>query len=260
MATTLIDTRKAIMPQIHASWNEFRRTEEGMIYMFGEVGSNYSNHHDIPFAEDFTEKDAPWSSKQTVLERNAVHANKLIRLYIALNIDVAYRMPIWQFFEIQSGVVGRIKEQIKLLKRIQKVLKLEQELEIHEPLPNATSLFIGTAQLSLYNIEEFCKLKVKEAKAEAKAEAIAHAKEVKAAKRRNAALRRAKKEQKRKDAAKKKKIAKKKKALKRTEDWIEATKQGKNLAKQDILKRLKIADKEGHTIADVIAELERQLQ
>lgn len=164
MATTLIDTRKAIMPQIHASWNEFRRTEEGMIYMFGEVGSNYINHHDIPWASDFTEKDAPWSSKQTVLERNAVHANKLIRLYIALNIDVAYRMPIWQFFEIESGIVGKIKEQIKLLKRVQKVLKLEQELEIHEPLPNATSLFNGTAQLSLSNIEEFCKLKVKEAK------------------------------------------------------------------------------------------------
>ena len=62
------------------------------------------------------------------------------------------------------------------------------------------------------------------------------------------------------NAAMKKKIAKEKRALKRTEDWIEATKQGKNLAKQDILKRLKIADKEGHTIADVIAELERQLQ
>ena len=56
MATTLINTRKAIMPQIHASWNEFRRTEEGMIFMFGEVGSNYRNHHDIPYAEDFTEK------------------------------------------------------------------------------------------------------------------------------------------------------------------------------------------------------------
>ena len=213
MATTLINTRKAIMPQIHASWNEFRRTEEGMIFMFGEVGSNYINHHDIPYAEDFTEKDAPWSTKQSVLERNAVHANKLIRLYISLNIDVKCRIPICLFFEI--GVVSKIKEQIKLLKRIQKVLKLEQELEFHEPLPNATSLFTHTANLSLMDIEEFCKLK---------------------------------------DAAKKKK------ALKRTEDWIEATKQGKNLAKREILKRLKTADKEGHTIADVIAELERQLQ
>ena len=79
MATTLINTRKSILDQIHASWNEFRRTEEGMIFMFGDVGSNYRNHHDIPWASDFTEKDAPWSSKQTVLERNAVHANKLIR-------------------------------------------------------------------------------------------------------------------------------------------------------------------------------------
>jgi len=252
MATTLINTRKAIMPQIHASWNEFRRTEEGMIFMFGEVGSNYRNHHDIPYAEDFTEKDAPWSSKQTVLERNAVHANKLIRLYIALNIDVADRMPIWGFFE--TGVVSEINEQIKLLKRIQKVLKLEQELEVQDPIPSATCLFTHTGHIGLANIEELFKLKVKEAKAEAKAEAIAHAKEVKAAKRRNAALRRAKKEQKRKDAAKKKK------ALKRTEDWIKATKQGKNFAKREILKRLKTADKEGYTIADVIAELERQLQ
>ena len=252
MATTLINTRKAIMPQIHASWNEFRRTEEGMIFMFGEVGSNYRNHHDIPYAEDFTEKDAPWSSKQTVLERNAVHANKLIRLYIALNIYVADRMPIWGFF--QTGIVSEIKEQIKLLKRIQKVLKLEQELEFHQPLPNATSLFNHTANLSLADIEEFCKLKVKEAKKLAIKEARAQEKAIAQAKRRNAALRRAKKEQKRKDAAKKKK------ALKRTEDWIEATKQGKNLAKKEILKRLKNADKEGHTIADVIAELERQLQ
>ena len=169
MATTLIDTRKSIMDQIHASWNEYRRTEEGMIFMYGDVGSNYRNHHDIPLAKDFTKDDAPWSTKQSVLERNAVHANKLIRLYISLNIDVAYRVPIWQFFEIQSGVVGRIKDEIKTLKRVQKVLKLEQELEIHEPLPNATSLFNHTAPLSLTNIEDFLTLKVKEAKAAAKA-------------------------------------------------------------------------------------------
>ena len=176
MATTLIDTRKAIMPQIHASWNEFRGTEEGMIYMFGEVGSNYINHHDIPWASDFTEKDAPWSSKQTVLERNAVHANKLIRLYISLNIDVSYRMPIWKFFEIQSGVVGKIKEQIKLLKRIQRVLKLEQELEVHEPLPSATSLFTHTGNLSLDEIEDDFKVKVKEARKLAAKEARAEEK------------------------------------------------------------------------------------
>ena len=253
MATTLINTRKAIMPQIHASWNEFRSTDEAMLFMFGECGSNYNCWHNIPLAKDFTKDDAPWSSKQTVLERNSVHANKLIRLYIALNIDVTHRMPIWGFFE--TGVVSEIKEQIKLLKRIQKVLKLEQELEFHEPLPNATSLFNHTANLSLADIEEFCKLKVKEAKKLAAKEARAQEKAIAQAKRRNAALRRAKKEQKRKDAAKKKK-----KALKRTEDWIEANKQGKNVAKRDILKMLQVADKEGHTIADVITELERQLQ
>merc|ERR1712023_500424 len=133
-----------------------------MIFMFGEVGSNYINHHDIPFAEDFTKDDAPWTTKQSVLERNAVHANNLIRLYISVNIDVKSRMPIWGFF--QNGIVSEIKEQIKLLKRIQKVLKLEQELEFHEPLPNATSLFNHTANLSLSDIEDFCKFKVKEAK------------------------------------------------------------------------------------------------
>ena len=133
-------------------------------------------------------------------------------------------------------------------------MKLEQELEFHQPLPNATSLFNHTANLSLADIEEFCKLKVKEAKKLAIKEARAQEKAIAQAKRRNAALRRAKKEQKRKDAAKKKK------ALKRTENWIKATKQGKNFAKREILKRLKIADKEGHTIADVIAELEHQLQ
>ena len=180
MATTLIDTRKSIMDQIHASWNQFRSSDEAMVFMFGEVGSNYNDYHNIPLAKDFTKDDAPWSTKQSVLERNAVHANKLIRLYISLNIDVAYRVPIWQFFEIQSGVVGRIKDEIKLLKRIQKVLKLEQELEIHEPLPNATSLFTHTAPLSLEEIEEDFKVKVKEAKAAAKAAAKAEAKAAKA--------------------------------------------------------------------------------
>ena len=168
MATTLIDTRKPIMDQIHASWNEFRSTDEAMVFMFGESGSNYRDYHEIPLAKDFTAKDAPWSSKQTVLERNTVHANKLIRLYISLNIDVSYRMPIWKFFEIQSGVVGRIKDEIKLLKRIQKVLKLEQELEVHEPLPSATRLFTHTGNLSLDEIEDDFKVKVKEARAEEK--------------------------------------------------------------------------------------------
>ncbi len=251
MATTLINTRKSIMSQIHASWNEFRSTDEAMVLMFGEVGSNYSDYHDIPLAKNFEKGQEPWTTNQSVLERNAVHANKLIRLYIALNIDVAYRKSIWEFFEIGTGVVGQIKEQIKLLKRIQKVLKLEQELEIHEPLPNATSLFNHTAHLSLENIEEFFKLKVKEAKTEAKAQEKAIAK----AKRRNAALRRAKKEQKRKDALKKKKAA-----LRRTEDWIEANKQGKNVVKREMLKKWKAMADDGYTIKDVIDELERQLQ
>jgi histidinol phosphatase-like enzyme len=93
-------------------------------------------------------------------------------------------VPIWQFFEIQSGVVGRIKDEIKLLNRVQKVLKLEQELEVHEPLPNATALFTRTGNLNLDEIEKDFKIKVKEAKKlaakAAKAEAKAQAKAVKA--------------------------------------------------------------------------------
>mgnify|MGYP005630978939 CR=1 FL=1 len=250
MATTLINTRKAIMPQIHASWNQFRSTDKAMVLMFGEVGSNYRDYHEIPLAKDFSTIasgcEEPWSTKQSVLERNMVHANNLIRLYIALNIEIEHRMPIWQFFEIGTGIVGKIKEQIHTLKRVTKVLKKQQQYCMN--LSNATDMFLNRGNCGLYALEEELK------------DYPQKMKEIKAAKKRNAALRRAKKGQAKKDAAKKKKNAKKKKALKRTDDWIEANKQGKNVAKRDILKRLKVADKEGHTIADVIAELERQLQ
>ena len=238
MATTLIDTRKPIMEQIHASWNEYRRTEEGMLFMFGSVGSNYNDYNNIPLAKDFAKDDAPWSTKQSVLERNAVHANKLIRLYISLNIDVERRIPICLFFE--TGVVSEIKEQIKLLKRIQKVLKLEQELEVHEPLPSATSLFTHTGNLSLDEIEDDFKINVKEAKKMEK---------IKEQKKRNAALKRAKKRQARKDSEKRKREEKKVVA------WIEATKH----SKRDMLKMWKVMERDGYTIRDVIEELERQL-
>ena len=55
-----------------------------------------------------------------------------------------------------------------------------------------------------------------------------------------------KKEQKRKDAAKEKK-----KALKRTEDWIEANKQGKNVVKREMLKKWKAMADDGYTIKGV---------
>jgi len=176
MATTLIDTRKSIMGQIHESWNQFRSTDEAMVLMFGEVGSNYNDYHNIPLGKDFAKNDAPWTSKQSVLEKNTAHANKLIRLYIALNIDVAYRMPIWKFFEIQSGVVGRIKEETKLLNRIQKAMKLEQQLGLDAS--DATKLFI-TQYVSIDELEANLKLKVKEAAKEAKAKAKLAAKEAK---------------------------------------------------------------------------------
>jgi len=176
MATTLIDTRKSIMAQIHASWNQFRSTDEAMVLMFGKVGSNYNDYHNIPLGKDFAKNDAPWTSKQSVLEKNTAHANKLIRLYIALNIEVAYRMPIWKFFEIQGGVVSRIKEETKLLKRIQKAMKLEQQLGL--TASDATKLFI-TQYVSIDELEANLKLKVKEAAKEAKAKAKLAAKEAK---------------------------------------------------------------------------------
>ena len=255
MATALINGQESIISQIHTSWNEFRSTDEAMVLMFGEVGSNYRDYHEIPLAKDFAKSDTPWTTKETVLEKNAVHANNLIRYYIGLNIDVAERMPIWQFFEIGMGIVGKIKEQIKLLKRIQKVLKLEQELDVHEPIPSATSLFTHTGNISLDEIEDDFKVKVKEAKKLAAKEAKAQQKSIAEAKRRNAALRRAKKEQKRKDTLKKKKAA-----LRRTEDWIEANKQGKNVAKREMLKMLEIMERDGNTIKDAIEELKRQIQ
>jgi len=241
MATTLINTRKSIMSQIHASWNEFRSTDEAMVLMFGEVGSNYSDYHDIPLAKNFEKGQEPWTTKQSVLERNAVHANNLIRLYIALDIKMEERMLIWQFFEVGTGIVGKIKEQIKLLKRVTKVLKKQQQFDMD--LSDATDMFLSHGPWTLDELERRVKKYPQKMK------------DIKEAKKRNAALRRAKKEQKRKDAVKKKNAA-----LRRTEDWIQANKHGKNVVKREMLKKWKAMADDGYTIKDVIAELERQLQ
>ena len=68
-----------------------------------------------------------------------------------------------------------------------------------------------------------------------------------------AALKKAKKNQKKNNVAKKK-------ALKKTNDWIQANKHAKNVAKRDILKMMRTMESDGYTIKDVIAELERQIQ
>ena len=85
-----------------------------------------------------------------------------------------------------------------------------------------------------------------------------------------AALKKAKKAQKRKNVAKER-------AFKKTNDWIQANKNGKNVVRREILGILKTMDivkiysyvnkewydstrSEGYTINDLIAELERQLQ
>ena len=64
-----------------------------------------------------------------------------------------------------------------------------------------------------------------------------------------AALKKAKKEAKRKE---RKRIE----SLKKTNDWIQATKHGKTV----VLKMMKTMESDGYTINDLIAELERQLQ
>jgi len=229
MATTLIDTRKPIMAQITHSWNKFRSDKDSVAFLWS------NGDFEVPFAKDFAEKDAPWSSKQTVLERNTVHANKLIRLYIALNIETAERMHIWQFFVIGKGIVGEINEKIKLLKRVQKVLKKQQEYGMD--LSNATDLYLWRNEVSLYTIE----VQLKEYPEKMKT--------IKEQKKRNAALKRAKKRQARKDSEKKKREEKKVVA------WIEATKH----SKRDMLKMWKAMERDGYTIRDVIEELERQL-
>lgn len=220
MATTLIDTRKPIMDQIHASWNQFRTTDEAVEVMPMDGRFTWGRNTDmIPTAKDFPEKDAPWSSKQTVLERNAVHANKLIRLYISLNIEMAARMRVWEFFEISAGVVGKIKEKIKLLKRVTRVLKKQQQYGMD--LSNATDLYLWqkSFQSKIMQRQRF-KRYIE-----------------------------AKKRQARKDSEKKKREEKKVVA------WIEATKH----SKRDMLKMWKAMERDGYTIRDVIEELERQL-
>ena len=149
MATALIDTRKSILSQITDSWNQWRTTDEASeLFPFS-----------VPLATEFGKNDTPWTTKQSVLERNAVHANNLIRLYIALNIEVADRMSIWQFFEIQNGAVGKIKEQIQTLKRVAKVLKKQQQYGM--VLSNSTDMFVCRGDCSLYELEIEIKLKDK---------------------------------------------------------------------------------------------------
>ena len=251
MATTLIDTRKSIMEQIHASWNQFRTLD----YAYKLLGFQYPQtckRFLEPMAKDFKKNDAPWSIKQSVLERNAVHANKLIRLYIALNIDTKKRMHIWQFFQVASGVVGRIKEEIAILKRIQRVLKLEQELEVHEPLPSANSLYHLTGNLSLDEIEADFKVKVKEAKKLAKKDAKKLAKEE--AKAIKNAKKIALKAYKQVAKIRAKAIAKAEKTK-----YKEQNKLGKKLAKKTIA-LLKWAQDNDFTMDDIVNELELQLK
>ena len=70
-----------------------------------------------------------------------------------------------------------------------------------------------------------------------------------------AALKKAKKE-----AKKKEKERKRIESLKKTNDWIQATKHAKTVVRREILEMLKDMERGWYDIADAIAELERQLQ
>jgi len=153
MATTLIDTRLPIIPQIEASWNEWIETEEASVYRNSLTAS------------EFKRGETPWTTKQSVLERNTVYANKLIRLYIELGIKVEDRWPVWKFFEMNKVVVNWVKDHISRLKRIQKVLKKQQQLGLE--LTDTTDLFMSRKNVQLYGIEDELKFKVEEAKAKA---------------------------------------------------------------------------------------------
>ena len=158
MATTLIDTRLPIMPQIEASWNKWIKTDSCDHALFGRRAA--------PHASEFKHGETPWTNKQSLLERNAVHGNKLIRLYIELGIKVEDRWPVWKFFEVKaSGVVNWVKDNISRLKRIQKVLKKQQQLGLE--LTDATDLFMCRNVVQLYSIEDELKTAAKAAKKQA---------------------------------------------------------------------------------------------
>lgn len=188
MATNLIDTNTSIMSQIHASWNQWRTTEDAMKMMYGvnHISEHLMNREkktrNLKPAEEFKKNEAPWTTRETVLAKNTVHANNLIRLYISLNIDLADRRPIWQFFEIGTGIVGKVKEDIKTLKRVQKVKTLEQQLELENTryiLNDPTNLFKYRGKLILDDVESNLKQMAKEAAKKARDSAKAAAKAAK---------------------------------------------------------------------------------
>jgi hypothetical protein len=266
MATNLIDTNTLIMSQIHASWNQWCTTEDAMKMMYGV--DRISEHlmdiekktRNLKPAEEFKKNEAPWNTRETVLAKNTVHANNLIRLYISLNIDLAERRPIWQFFEIGKGIVGKIKEDIKTLKRVQKVKTLEQQLELentHYILNDPTDLFKYRGQLSLDDVESDLKQMAKEAAKKARDSAKASAKAAKIL----AAIQ-AKAEKTKAKAAKKAKDDSKlllDVAENMEKQSLEKGKLDKKLAKKALV-LLKWAEDHDYTIDDIVDELEYQVK
>lgn len=251
MATKLIDTNTSIMAQIHASWNQWRTTEDAMkmIYGVNHISEHLMNiekkTRNLKPAEEFKKNEAPWTTRETVLAKNTVHANNLIRLYISLNIDLAERRPIWQFFEIGTGIVGKIKEDIKTLKRVQKVKTLEQQLDLentHYILKEPTDLFKFRGKLSLDDVESDLKLMQKIVKAKKKI----------------------KRQQKAKAKAADKKAKKDSKLLldvaeNMKKQALEKGTLNKKLAKKTLV-LLKWAENNGYTKDDIVYELEYQVK
>jgi len=269
MATNLIDTNTSIMSQIHASWNQWRTTEDAMKMMYGvdRISEHLMNKEkktrNLKPAEEFKKNEAPWTTRDTVLAKNTVHANNLIRLYISLNIDLAERRPIWQLFEIGTGIVGKIKEDIKTLKRVQKIKTLEQQLELentHYILNDPTDLFKyrGEQNVLLEDVESDLKQMAKEAakKARDSAKAAAKAAKILAATQAKAGKTKAK-------AAAKKAKDDSKLLLDVAENMekqaLAKDKLDKKLAKKALV-LLKWAENNGYTLDDIVDELEYQVK
>ena len=168
MANKLIDNTdyNTILSQIHSSWDEWKKTDKAFELMYGKKISEHLMNvekkvKNLKSANEFKKKETPWSTKESVLIRNSKHANNLIELYIKLNIDMKERRQIWQFFEISSGIVGEIKDDIKRLKRVLKFLnknvnfkKLNKSKLPLEWSKYATNLFKNINGVSLIELEQ----------------------------------------------------------------------------------------------------------
>jgi len=147
-----------LIPQIEASWNKWAKTKEAREHFGGRTPPT-----------TFAKGETPWTTKQSVLERNYFWANKLIALYIELNVDVADRWPVWKFFEIRpSGVVSCVKDQISRLKRAEKAIKTAKKLAVKASKQAAKVAMKKIAKVEKAKAKAIAKVEKAKAKAIAK--------------------------------------------------------------------------------------------